>query len=366
MKPNSFWINCFKKARQSYVDRNVKFLHLNNFSGGENTFLLSKKIINEANIGLKDLNNFPDPSCQMIKSKIADVFHVPSTCITIGNGSDEIIENIPRIFLEPNEEILTITPTFFRFIEASKKMKAKVLTILTSPKDKFRFTSKVIKNVCTVIKKRQPKIIWLCSPNNPTGAVMSLKQIEKIILISKNLIIVDEAFQEFVDPQNKKSAIRLIKQHKNLIVIRTFSKAWGLPGIRFGFAISNPCINRILEKWRLPFNTNIFAQKVIISVLNNFHQLQLALIARETENNRRWLFMQIKKLSNLEIGADSKSNLFILRHKSKDLFKELLKRNILAADFRQEKGIQGMGFVRITIQDKPKNIKLLSALKSIN
>lgn len=76
--------------------------------------------------------------------------------------------------------------------------------------------------------------------------------------------------------------------------------------------------------------------------------------------------MQIKKLSNLEIGADSKSNLFILRHKSKDLFKELLKRNILTADFRQERGIQGMAFVRITVQNREKNNKLLSALKQIN
>jgi histidinol-phosphate aminotransferase len=266
--------------------------------------------------------------------------------------------------LEPNEATLVILPTFFRFIESSLRMKGKIIKVSALAKDGFKFNEKLMKKVLILIKRFQPKIIWLCSPNNPTGETMTLEQIEIITKKSENLVAVDEAFQEFVDPENKKSAINLIKKHNNLLVLKTFSKSWRLSGIRFGFAIGSPKIIGILEKWRLPFTVSDISKQIVLNFIDrqdNIKPLITVII-----NNRRNLFNEIKKLKNFEIGADSKTNVFILRHKNKDIFKELLKHNILTADLRNLDGLKGKNFVRVTIKSKKENNILLKVLSIIN
>lgn len=357
MKPNSFWKNCFQTQSESYLKNMTKFKRLLNFSNGENALFMPKKI--ESNI-----RSVGDPSCHEIKNTIAKVFSVSSDMITVGNGSDEIIENIPKVFLEPGENVLTILPTFFRFAESTIKMKGKVLKVFTEEKDKFRFTDEIIKKTLSLINKFQPKIIWLCSPNNPTGEMMTLSQIEKITKKSKNLVVVDEAFQEFVDPDNKKSSLKLLKNNKNIIVLKTFSKNMGLGGVRFGFAIGSPETIDVLEKWRLPFNVSNLTKEIILVLVKNWRHLRS--IVNEININRRELLSEINKLDNFEIGADSKTNIFILRHKNKSIFKELLKRNILAADLKNTLGLKGMNFVRITVKTRKENKILLEALKEIN
>lgn len=364
MMPNSFWKNCFQNQSQSYLKNMTRFKRLLNFSNGENALLIPEKItslfktMNQLNI-----HSIDDPTCKEIKDSIAKVFNVSSNMITVGNGSDEIIENIPRIFLEPGESVLTIVPTFFRLIESSLRMKGRILTIKTNKDKKFRFTKKVIKKTIKAIKEKNPKIIWLCSPNNPTGETMTLDQIGKIAKETKNLVIVDEAFQEFIDPNNKKSAIRLLKNNKNILVLKTFSKSWALGGARFGFVVGSPALIKNLEKWRLPFNISNITKEIILILLKKWGHLES--IAIKTKRNKDELLSEINKLSNIEIGADSKTNIFILRHKTKNIFQELLKKNILTTNLQNTLGLRGMNFIRITVKTRKENKVLLKALKEI-
>ena len=365
MKPNSFWENIFQNRSQSYLNNNTVFKTFRNFSSGENALSLPSNILGVfKNTKIEDLQTIPDIKCQKIKERISQIFHITPEMISVGNGSDEIIENIPRVFLEPHEFILTIAPTFFRFIEASRKMKGNVLTVFTTPEEKFRFTKNVIDKALTVILEHQPKIIWLCSPNNPTGAVMTSDQINRLVRASNNLVVIDEAFHEFIDPENKKTAVSLLKEHKNLLVLKTFSKSWGVSGIRFGFAIGHPKIIKILEQWRLPFNINALSGKVVLTLLNDINHLKF--ISEKTKENREKLFKEIKRLPDFEIGADSKTNIFILKHRKKDLFQELIRKGILTADLRNVVGLEGKKFVRITLHDRKKNLILLKALRKID
>lgn len=365
MKPNSFWKYSIQdNSRSSYLDNKLKYKPILDLSSGENVFFEYKNITKILKkIKLLDLQEAPDIKCDNVKKKIAEMLHIQPNMISVGNGSDEIIENISRVFLEPHDRAFTIVPTFFRFTDSIKRMKGKIITVKTTENKSFHFTDKVIQKTISAIKKHNPKIVWLCSPNNPTGEVMKLEQIQRVLEVSQNLVIVDEAFQELIDPENRKSAITLIEKYKNLLVLKTFSKTWGLGGVRFGFVVSSEAIINTLEKWRLPFNVNTVTRKIILELLDHWDDLKM--ISKDTKIRKEFLFNEIKKLPHLEIGADSKTNIFILRHKTKDLFQELLKRRILTADFRQANGLEGKGYVRITIKTRKENGILLKVLREI-
>lgn len=360
-KPNSFWQNWSKTKGTSYAKRHNSSRFIN-FSGGENSFGTPSGITNELkNIRSKDINKFPDANCTKVKKKIAEILKISENMISVGNGSDELIENISRIFIERSDKFLIIVPTFFRFAEAC--LKAGGIPIFVETADsKFKFDKKVINETLREIKKEQPKIIWICSPNNPTGEFMSMSNINKIIKISKGLVVVDEAYSEFIE--NFHSATKNISKFENLIVIKTLSKGFGLAGIRFGFAITNPNIAQILEGWRLPFNVNSVTQKLALKAFDKTAHLKF--VNRELTRERKWLFSEIRKLKNFELGGNSKTNLFLLRHKKKDIFEELLKQRIFAGDFREQEGIEAMKFVRINVKERKENKILLTALKNIN
>jgi len=309
------------------------------------------------------MNQYGDRSCLVLKQKIAQWIHVSLEHVTIGNGSDEIIDRISRVFLNPHEKVLIQTPTFFRFFEACHQMKGKVLTVNTKESEKFAFTEEFCHRMIQAIKKHNPKIIWLCSPCNPTGIVMPTDVLKKIITTAHGLVVVDEVYQEFFDPENTQSAIHMIKDHPNTLVLKSFSKAFGLAGIRVGFAICDKSIIESLEKFRLNFPISTISQKIAESALCDIDFLKQCSNFFLTE--RSWLFQQIQKIPMLTIGADSKVNVFILKHNNKDLFEELTKLKIATADFRQAMGLEGRGFVRITINTRKDNIKLLEVLRKI-
>lgn len=364
MKPNSFWRNTIKNGKPSYLKRAAPFRGFHRFADGASAFGPSGKILGVLKkTNIQDLTLFPDLHCLELKKQISKKFRINPLMVTVGNGSDEIIENIPHVFLTPKDKILVILPTFFRFIESSQKKKAKIITVTTSDADDFAFTDKIINKIIVKIRKHQPKIIWLCTPNNPTGKIMSRKQIEKILKASHGLVVVDEIYQEFIDPENKKSTIKLLAKHKNLLVIKSLSKVFGLAGIRFGFGLAPPEIIWPLEKWRLRFNLNTITQKLALAALKDTHHLKR--VAKQTARQREKLFAAIKKMPHLQLGAESQTNLFLLKHQRKNLLKELLKRKILVADFNNCPGIEGQGFVRIKVHNQKENRFLLKALKAI-
>jgi histidinol-phosphate aminotransferase len=310
------------------------------------------------------INEYGDRSGLLLKEKIARWLHVSPEQITIGNGSDEIIDRIPRIFLDPNEKALMQTPTFFRFFEACHKMKGKVMTINTKESEKFIFTQDFCNQMIQTIKKHNPKIIWLCSPCNPTGVVMPKEVLEIILSSTHGLVVIDEVYQELFDPENARSAIHMIKKHPNILVLKSFSKAFGLAGIRVGFAIADKTIIESLEEFRFNFPISILSQKIAELALD--HTDFLSQCSRFFSNERNWLFEKIQSIPHLVIGADSQVNVFILKHTHKDLFQLLTKHRISTADFRNAIGLEAKGFVRITIKTREENSKLIDALQKIS
>lgn len=364
IKPNSFFHHAFFGHAENYIKATMKPERILDLSTGEVEQTPSRKIQKAlTRIRAVDLIGYPDPTCRELKTAIANRFGVSETLITVGNGSDEIIENIGRVFLEPGDPCLFAVPTFFRFIESCRKIKAKIITVATEEKDGFLITPKMLIKIKTVIRKKQPKIIWLDSPNSVSGTVIPLKIVKEIPAITRGLVVIDEVHHELIDPENEKSATKFLSKHKNLIVIRSVSKAFGLAGIRLGFALAHPSIIKPLEKWRLTFTINTITQKLALAAL--IKPLRLNKVAYDVQKRRQKIFSAIRRIPGFVIGADSQTHLFLLKHQTLDLFESLKRHGILAADLRQAPGLEGKGFVRLNIKTPKEAGVLLKALRII-
>lgn len=364
MKPNSFFRNAFSHRGPSYVEAAAEQENLLNFASGEVEQELDTSVQTRlSSLQACDFIEYPDPGCRTLKQVIATRFGVSDTMVSVGNGSDEIIENIPRVFLETGEPCLFVVPTFFRFIESCQKMKATIITARTREENGFVTDHKTVRQIKATVRKHHPRIIWLDSPNSVSGTVIALPMIEEIVSLSEELIVVDEVHHELIDPTDQRTAISLLPTHQNLIVLRSASKAFGLAGIRCGFALSHPSIASALERWRLLFTVGTFTQKVAQTALPNTNHLKD--VARSVASLRQQVLTSIRALPGFTIGAASQTHLFLLKHDRVDLFTTLRDRGILAADMRQAPGLEGKGYVRLNIKNEKEASVLLSALRSI-
>lgn len=365
MKPNSFWHHQNEQKLGTYIPKPGRGKNLINFAALENAFgcspVVTKKI---QKLTCEPLNSYPGSEMENLRVKIATWLKIRPGMILLGNGSDELINLVPQVFLEPEENVVVQTPTFFRILESVHRMKGNIIKVNTASENGFALGKSFTKELLGAIKITRPKIVWLCSPNNPTGVVMDVELIDKIAGETDALVVVDEVYQEFFDPENKKSAIRLLGKHKNILVTKSFSKAFGLAGIRVGLAVGTPEIIGALAKWQLNFPVSILSAKIAQNALEDQNFLKQT--AKKFSDERRFLFEKIKKLENIQVSDKSQTNVFILRHRNKNIFDLLLKEEILTANFNQMNGLEDQNFVRITVKQRRENQLLINALRKIN
>lgn len=368
MKLNKLSENYLKNKTAGYLSKDQNSDNLKRYLRldlGENLLANPQLLKKLQTLSREILAYYSDPSNSQIKRKIAKLYNLSSKNIAIANNSNEIIDVIPRMLISKKSKVIIITPTFFRYIDASLKAGGKIIKINLKKEDEYYPTSKIIEKICMASIQHQASIIWICNPNNPTGEIYQLKDIERIVKVSSGLVVVDEAFYEYYDQKNKNSAIKLVNKYPNLLILRTLSKAYGLAGLRFGYALGHPKIIDIIENYQdTLLMTSGFIVKLVEIILSNHGYLRKSI--HETQKQKTFLYSEISKLTNLEIGADTKANIYLLRHKHKDIYQELFLRNILTADFRNAEGIKGLGYVRVTIGKKDENQLLLEALKEIN
>lgn len=311
---------------------------------------------------ITNLNHYPHEQ-ELLKASLASRYEVQPSMITLGNGSDEIIENIPQLCLDPGDAVVIVVPTFFRFIESSIKRRARIQFVNTKKEDNFCVTQETIQTLIQTANKDNAKLIWLCSPNNPTGIPIQTEYIEHVITQTNALVVVDQVYGEL---QHKASTeiISLTKTHANLIVLKSFSKVFGLAGIRVGFAIANPQIIDMLHRWHLIFNISHLSLTIAQQALQEKNRMEH--IKEVVEREREFLFEQISLLRNLELMNKSETNIFLLRHKGKKLFEELLQKNILVANMENTRGLEGLHFARVTVGNHADNLLFLQALQAIN
>jgi histidinol-phosphate aminotransferase len=304
---------------------------------------------NESPFG--ECNRYPDSTQKRLKSKLAGLKNLSPSQIAIGNGSDELIDLIIKIFCEPKKDaILMMNPSFAMYGFYATINENKVLKLDLD--ENFEI---VKNNFLKVSEDPSLKIFFLCSPNNPTGN--SIDDIEFYLQNFNGIVVVDEAYIEF---SRKKSSLELLDQYSNLIVLQTFSKAWGIAGARVGMAYASEEIISLINTVKAPYNVNVLSQELILKTLDDENRLQ------DNVNNileeRTWLEEQFSEIECIAKVFSTDANFFLVRMKNVDaVYGKMLEEEILTS--RRDPAIPGC--IRINVGNRSENEKLISLLKGI-
>lgn len=297
----------------------------------------------------ENLNRYPDTDCKELRKKLSEYWSVKSKNIICGVGSDQIIDYICKIFLEPDDIVCVPSPSFSMYTLTAQLNRAKVVNI--SFDNDFEYN---VDKIIEVYKANNPKILFICNPNNPTGKEIKAKEIKKILEEVNCIVVVDEAYAEF----NDITMIPYIDKYPNMIVLRTFSKAYNLAGIRVGYAIANKDIIKALEIVKTPFNLSTLSQLIATKAVENSILTNQRVDWLKDEKN--WLYKKLKKFNILK-PYSSYSN-FIYVESKIDIAKGLKDRGIIIRNFKTENDLYKS---RITVGNREENKKLLKALKKL-
>jgi histidinol-phosphate aminotransferase len=248
------------------IRKNIK--NLAPYASARHEFTGEASIFLDANENPFDtgFNRYPDPLQEVLKKQISILKKVSTENIFLGNGSDEAIDLLMRIFCEPRiDEIMILPPTYGMY-----KVSASIADIAIKT---VNLTHDFQPNVVDILAKanEKTKVLFLCSPNNPTGNSFELEKMEKLVQNFNGIVVIDEAYIDFA---SQESCIQWINKYPNLVILQTFSKAWGLAGIRLGMAFANKEIVALLNKVKPPYNVNQLTQKVASKALENQAQTQ--------------------------------------------------------------------------------------------
>lgn len=300
------------------------------------------------------LNRYPDPQQMQLKNKLASLKGLRPSQILCGNGSDEVLDLIFRSFCEPNEDgIITLTPTYGMYA---------VLANLNGIQQQcVSLTADFQIDVPAVLNAIRPnsKLLFICSPNNPSGNVMSRTAIKEILKAFKGLVVIDEAYIDFTDTE---SWLEDLSEHPNLVVTQTLSKAYGLAGIRLGICYASEEIIAVLNKIKPPYNINSLTQKAAISAISqreNTKQQLKTILDQRTE-----LIKEFKKIAWIEKLYPTDANFILIRVDNANFrYEQLKNKGIIVRNRTREDGCTNC--LRITVGTAEENKRLINTLNTL-
>jgi histidinol-phosphate aminotransferase len=301
-----------------------------------------------------NLNRYPDPYQRELKSAISKVKGIEEEKIFLGNGSDEIIDLCFRVFCNPGiDKALLFTPTYGMYQVSASVNDIDVVKIPLN--DSFQID---LKKAELCFSDNNLKLIFICSPNNPTANSMNYLDVEYIINKFSGIVIIDEAYIDFSE---KPSFIKLINEYSNLIVMQTFSKAFGLASVRVGMAFSNPSVIQYFNKLKPPYNISAINQKAALLKLGQPGQYQNQVLKIKKERER--VSKLLSKMRIIEKVYPSDANFLLVKvRNANSIYNILVNKNIIV---RNRSAIVD-NCLRITIGKKSENDQLVSALKAVS
>lgn len=338
----------FKNYSADFKDYKVKL------DANESPYSLFKEINEELCNWINESENFniyPDTGCSELRQELAKFWTVYKENVICGVGSDQLIDCILKLFLEANDKVMMPTPSFAMY-KISTVMNHGIPCEFELNNDYNYDTKKIIKTY----KKINPKLLILCTPNNPTGNMMFKSEIKKVLENVQCPVIIDEAYGEF----NNETMIDLINEYENLIVLRTFSKLYGLAGLRVGYAISNSKMINLINVTRPPYNLNTFSQKAAILVLKNMdiYEARVNKIMEE----KKWLEEELKLIRDLEVFKSS-ANFILIKSSVNNLGGKLKEKGILVRSFKGDDKLNNCH--RISVGLREENEILIKGIKEL-
>ncbi|MBD1396050.1 histidinol-phosphate transaminase [Pontibacter sp. JH31] len=309
---------------------------------------------NENNLGSlagENYNRYPDPHQKKLKELIAGIKGVKPTQIFLGNGSDEAIDLLFRMVCRPGQDSMLHLPPTYGMYEVSANLNEVELEAVQLTADFQIPVLEVLKQV-----KDTTKLLFICSPNNPTGNTIDPESIETILDNFDGLVVLDEAYIDFADSP---SWTTRLEEYPNLVVLQTFSKAWGMAGLRLGMAFASEEIVALLDKIKPPYNINEATQQLALQALQ--HTEELTYMIEEIVQEREMLIQALPTLKVVEKVYPSDANFLLVKVKDANgLYAYLLDKGIVVRNRSSLPGCEGC--LRISIGTVEENQQLFQAI----
>ncbi len=302
--------------------------------------------------GGTQVNRYPDPHQDELRNALSRFTRFPASGILAGSGSDEVFDWLFKIFCNPAGDSVAIFEPTYGMYEV-------LADIYGIPVKRFQLDQEFQFKAEYFLDKAGPdiKILFLCSPNNPTGNLMDADEVVKVLDQWNGIVVVDEAYIEFSEAT---SISRLVKQYPSLVVTRTLSKAFGAAGIRLGYVLADPGLIEFFLKVKLPYNLNVMTQKTGIRALGNVHEAveQIELIISE----RKRIGSELALMDGIEIVTDSQANFILFRcSEATTLYEKLFNQGIVIRDRGTQYGL--FNCLRVSVGTPEENDLFLAQLR---
>lgn len=335
------------EIRRIYGVRNIIKLAAN-----ENPLGPSPKALSEIYKKAKDTNRYPDGSGFYLKDAIGRIYHIRPSNIILGNGTNEILHMLSIVFVRKGSEVIFGSPSFVVYEIEGLLQEAKIKKVRLK---NFRFDLKEILSCIT----SNTSVVFISNPNNPTGTFVSENEVKDFMksVPPHVLVVFDEAYAEYVQPDIFPDTIRYVRQCRNVIVLRTFSKIYGLAGLRIGYGLAKASIIRAIEHVRQPFNVNAVAQSAALAALRDREHLKKSFDMNQ--HGLRYLSREFKRLGLNYVPSGAN---FIMVHIGREagrVFQRLLKGGIIVRPL----GGELSGYIRVTVGRPHENVTFIKKLE---
>ncbi len=307
------------------------------------------------------LCHYPDPDCSELTETLAAHLGVAQENIVFGNGGAELIYALPSIFSLDNA--LVVAPTFNEYAEALKAAGKKV----------EYYPLPVQGDVCSALRHlgemMTEQIVFICNPNNPTGRLYPVKDLQALLEMAErkhSILVVDEAFMDFVPDRSQQSLMPMVAKHRNLVVLYSMTKFFGIPGIRLGALIAHSDVCNVLQERLDPWRVNALAQKAGIAALKDIDHMQKTL--QVVEEEKFYLLQSLSAIKGIKPLPGAANFLLLQLSWSKETYQQCIRllgeRGLLVRDCSNFAHLEG-NYIRIAIRTRSENDKLLQALREI-
>lgn len=298
------------------------------------------------------INRYPDPHQKALKSRISEIKGIAAGSLFLGNGSDEAIDLVYRVFCEPGKSnTVSIAPSYGMYEVAAAMNDVEFRKVRLRPD--FSMDTEAM----LAATDSKTRLMFICSPNNPTGNSFSAEQIEELLERLGGVVVLDEAYIDF---SVRPSLASLVKRYPNLIVLQTLSKAWGMAGLRIGLAVADPAVISLMSKVKYPYNINVVAQKMALMKLDEAAKDKAV---AEIVGQRFRLEKELRKCPEVKGIYSSDANFLLVRFDNPDeVYGRLLAGGVIVRNRSKVPGCEGS--LRITVGTPAENDRLLRLLAS--
>ena len=314
------------------------------------------------------IKNYPEPQAESLKNLIALEYGLNRNQVVLGNGAVELLYKLTEV-LKP-EKVMIVDPTFSEYELASRAAGAEIVNFKLSSAEEFNFTRKKLDQLINSFSNID--LLFLCNPNNPTGKLLNQYQIDEILseAASENVfLVIDEAFMDFLQKSEAYTAIDQLKNHNNLLILKSLTKIYAIPGLRLGFALTNSELISKIENIRDPWSINYFAQLACRLIFTDTERREqyLAETLTELAKEKNYLYQNLNKIEKFKVYHPTANYIFIDLNKasfsSTELTNYLAEKAIMIRNCITYNGLDD-NYIRIAIKSREDNCRLIEILKS--